>query len=390
MAKRGQGEGTISKRPDGTWWARITVGRDENGKQKRKAFYGKTRKEVQEKLTAALNDINNNTYIEPSKMTLEQWFIIWMRDYRAQFVKPDTYRNNEYCIKNYINPVLGKFALKDIRRDMAQKLMTDMAEKGFSRSRISDVCFTLHMALDVAVDSELIAKNPAERLKLPPKVKKEARVLNVEEQEMILNSLSEYRYGDALELIFYTGLRIGEVLALTWDDIDFENQILSVSKTQSTWSVQSDGSTKFQIGFGTPKSKAGVRKIPLIPEAMQLLQARKHKQEQELLASNCQNIYNLVFCNTVGKFVDKYSVYKSLELACKKIGIEGVHPHTLRHTFATRGLEQGLPLKVMQELLGHSSLSMTADIYTHVLPETKRASILKLSRVYGESKGRAE
>ncbi|WP_320998623.1 N-terminal phage integrase SAM-like domain-containing protein, partial [Hungatella effluvii] len=210
MAKRGQGEGTISKRPDGTWWARITVGRTPDGKQKRKAFYGKSRKEVQEKLTAALNDINKDNYIDPSKMTLEQWLTIWMRDYRAQYVKPETYVNNESCIRKHIIPVLGKVALKDIRRDMPQKIITDMVAEGYGHSRISDVYLVLHMALNVAVDNGLITKSPAERLKLPPKKKQEARVLTVEEQEKVIEKLRESTSGDYLELILYTGLRIGD------------------------------------------------------------------------------------------------------------------------------------------------------------------------------------
>ena len=121
MAKRGQGEGSISKRPDGTWWARITVGKTPDGKQKRKAFYGKTRKEVQEKLTAALNDINNNTYIEPSKITVEQWMYIWLRDYKKNSVKPKTYAAYEAHIRNHIAPDLGGYKLASLRNDMVQR-----------------------------------------------------------------------------------------------------------------------------------------------------------------------------------------------------------------------------------------------------------------------------
>jgi len=385
MAKRGQGEGTISKRPDGTWWARITVGRTPDGKQKRKAFYGKTRKEVQEKLTAALNDINTDSYIDPSKMTLEQWFVIWLRDYRAQYVKPETYVGNKVCIENHIVPVLGKVPLKDIRRDMAQKLITDLAAKGYSHSRISDIYFTMRMALGVAADSGLILKNPVERLKLPPKEKQEARVLTVEEQERVVEKLKECPYGDMLELVLYTGMRIGEVLALTWEDIDFEGKMLSVNKALSKWTILPDGNAKIQLGFGTPKSKSGFRKIPLIPEAVELLEVAKERQEKQLAIVEYKNIYNLVFFNSKGGFLDRYAAYRVLQSASEKAGVQGIHPHTLRHTFATRGLEQGIPLKIMQEILGHSSIKMTADIYTHVLPDAKTDSMMKLSKVKEES-----
>lgn len=385
MAKRGQGEGTISKRPDGTWWARITVGRTPDGKQKRKAFYGKTRKEVQEKLTAAASDLYAGTYIEPSKMTLEQWFVIWMRDYRKQFVKPDTYRNNAFAINKYLNPILGRVALKDIRRDMCQKIMSDLAAKGLSRSRISDICFTLHMALDVAVDNEMIVKNPAERLKLPPHQKKEARVLTPDEQERLIKELRNCRRGDLFEFILYTGLRIGEAVAITWDDIDLDNAILDINKTQIVWSVDADGSTKYQPGYGSPKSKAGIRKIPLIPEAIDIIESLR-KEREDLERQGIIPSSNTIFLNTRGGAFIKTGAYDILRKATATAGIEGVHPHTLRHTFATRGLEHGIELKVMQELLGHSTLSMTADIYTHVLQESKKDSIMKLSKKGNENR----
>ena len=129
MAKRGQGEGSISKRPDGTWWARITVGKTPDGKQKRKAFYGKTRKEVQEKLTAALNDINNNTYIEPSKMTLASWMDIWLKEYKST-VKPSTFIMRHSANQKYISMILGQYKLKDLRRDHIQTFVNDLSGMG--------------------------------------------------------------------------------------------------------------------------------------------------------------------------------------------------------------------------------------------------------------------
>ena len=107
MAKRGQGEGTISQRPDGTWWARITLGKDADGKQKRKAFYGKTRKEVQQKLTAALSEVNKDSYVEPSKMTVGKWMETWLQEYKKNSVKKRTYMNLEGCFRLYINPQLA-------------------------------------------------------------------------------------------------------------------------------------------------------------------------------------------------------------------------------------------------------------------------------------------
>ena len=186
MAKRGQGEGSISKRPDGTWWARITVGKTPDGKQKRKAFYGKTRKEVQEKLTAALNDINNNTYIEPSKMTVEQWMYIWLRDYKKASVKPKTYAAYEAHVRNHIAPDLGNYTLATLRNDMVQRFVNGLADKGLKSLTIERIVGTLKTALIQAVDNDLIAKSPATRIKMPLKQERTPRVLTVEEQNIFM------------------------------------------------------------------------------------------------------------------------------------------------------------------------------------------------------------
>jgi len=123
--KRGNGEGSISKRPDGTWWARITIGVDKNGKQKRKAFYGKTRQEVQKKMTSALNDINLNIYTEPSKLTLEMWLNTWLNEYALNSIKQSTRVSYETFISKHINPIIGKIKLQNLRPDIIQKFYND-------------------------------------------------------------------------------------------------------------------------------------------------------------------------------------------------------------------------------------------------------------------------
>lgn len=380
MAKRGQGEGSISKRPDGTWWARITIGKTPDGKQKRKAFYGKTRKEVQEKLTAALNDINNNTYIEPSKMTVEQWMYTWLRDYKRNSVKPKTYAAYEAHVRNHIAPDLGNYTLASLRNDMVQRFVNGLADKDLKSITIERIVGTLKTALIQAVDNDLIVKNPAARIKMPLEQEHTPRVLTIEEQKKFVDAAKGHRNGEIFLLILGTGLRIGEALALTWDDIDFENHILSVNRTQVEYCDHIDGKTIYHRGYSSPKTKAGKRTIPLIPSMVDLLLQIKELREQE--KAKFKAAYQdsgLLFCNYYGVSLNYSAISDKMRDICKESGLEGVHPHTLRHTFATRGLENGIDLKVMQELLGHSSIKMTADLYTHVLPETKKSSMMKLA-----------
>lgn len=379
MAKRGQGEGTISKRPDGTWWARITIGRDENGKQKRKAFYGKTRKEVQEKLTAALNEVQMGTYIEPSNMTLESWLYTWLKEYKKNSVKASTYESYYRIIKSRLAPSLGHYSIKDLRNDMIQRYINQLTEDGLNARTVEYTHRVLKMALEQAADNELIIKNPAGKIILPRKVTKEARVLTVEEQDKFIKASKSYRNGEIFILILATGLRIGEALALTWDDVDFYGQVLNIDKTQSEVSVGSDGKVQRTINYTSPKTVAGRRKIPLIPKAIQILCEVKFKQDEE--KKKFKEAYidnNLVFCTKLGTPYHESDMARCIRCISKLAGLEGVHPHALRHTFATRGLENGVDIKIMQSLLGHSKISMTADLYTHVLPDQKKDSMMKM------------
>lgn len=380
MAKRGQGEGSISRRPDGTWWARITIGKTPDGKQKRKAFYGKTRKEVKEKLTAALNDINNNSYIEPSKMTVKQWMYIWLKDYKKPSVKPKTYAAYEAHVRNHIVPELGNYTLSSLRNDMVQRFINGLAEKGLKSLTIERIVGTLKAALIQAVDNGLLAKSPAARVKMPLPQERTPRVLTVHEQELFMEAAKTHRNGEIFLLILGTGLRIGEALALTWNDIDFDNCILSVNRTQIEYCDHINGETIYHRTYSSPKTKTSKRKIPLIPVLITMLLDLKAQREAE--KEKFKDVYqdnDLIFCNYYGVSLNYTAISKKIRSICKTTGLEGVHPHTLRHTFATRGLENGIELKVMQELLGHSSIKMTADIYTHVLIETKQNSIMKLA-----------
>lgn len=372
--KRGQGEGSISQRPDGTWWARITLGKDEDGKQKRKAFYGKTRKEVQQKLTAALNDVNNDTFIDPTNMTVAQWLDVWMREYKQKSIKVSSYANYMNVIKYNILPALGTRKLKDLRQFDIQKMVNDLSNKGLCRGYIERSHIVMNQALKQAVANELISKNVAQGVKIPREDKKhERRVLTPEEQERFVAKAKTSYSGEVFIFALATGMRIGEILALTWDDIDFDDGIVSVNKTLVCTEDYNMTEPKYTYLINSPKTVSGYRTIPLLPEIKNMLVDIREARRLRQFDDN-----NLVFCNQKGRSFIFSSIRRTLRRLGDSVGIERLTPHCLRHTFATRGLENGIPLRVMQELLGHASLSMTADLYTHVLPDTKKGSIMKL------------
>ncbi len=215
MAKRGSGEGTISKRPDGTWWARITVGYNDEGKQKRKAFYGKTRKEVSDQLKDAIRGMDNGACIAPSKITVEGWIRAWMKEYKKRSLKASSYSRMYEAATSWIQPHLGQHKLKDLSPIIVQRFINDMDDSGLATGTITKVHGILKAALAKAVDNGLIAKNAAQEVQLPRKGKKEIRVLSPDEQNRFIEAAKNSYLGDLFILMLATGLRIGEAIALT-------------------------------------------------------------------------------------------------------------------------------------------------------------------------------
>lgn len=403
MAVRGQGEGSISRRPDGTWWARLTVGKDENGKQKRKAFYGKTRREVQEKLNATLTEINQGIYIEPSNISLEDWILTWMNDYKKNALKPTSYSAYTGWVNKYIIPHLGRYPLKDIRPDMVQSFVTKLVKEELAYGSIATIIQLLTGCLKQAEKNELIRCNPAINVILPPPSKKKREALTKEEQKAFMAEAEQSYHGDVFLLILSTGLRLGEAMALKWEDIDFEKSILHVRRTQVKYFDYERTESKIVITTGVPKTKCSQRAIPLTSTVLDMLkgihnrhincggdwtvaadrhgpssrgQSTQFKPKQRNPEGEAEGF---VFCSIYGEMLKHDTLLSNFRSILHRCEIQKPYtPHCLRHTFATRGLESGIPLKVMQELLGHTSIKMTADLYTHVLPDTKRDAIMRL------------
>jgi len=374
--KRGQNEGTIAKRPDGTWWARITVGKDAQGRQKRKAFYGKTRREVIHKMTTALSELNHGSFVEPSKITVNEWLDFWLANYKAQAVKPTTLTIYTSRADNHIRPAIGSLRLQDLRTETIQAMINELTKR-FAPETVKGVSITLHAALEQARKNNLTSANCASGIVLPKASKTRVLAFTLEEQRRFAEVAKSAYMGNMFLLGLGTGLRIGELIALTWKDIDLENSILRVNQTLNIVKVHESGGQKWIKTFGTPKTASSVRSIPLLPYISDLLKSIKGYQENAK-RNKTYDDNNLVFATKCGKPLDPRNMQRAFHSVCARAGISGFHIHSLRHTFATRGLEQGIELRVLQDLLGHSTIKITADLYTHVLPDLKKGSIMKL------------
>ena len=384
--KRGAGEGSICKRKNGTWQGAVTIGRDRNGKQRRRYFYGKTRGEVNKKLTQAISELNNGTFIDnATNPTMKMWLHTWLWEYKKNCIKATTFEQYETILRVHAIPAVGDIQVSDLKPHHLQKLYNDMYENGISSRTIQILNTVLHGALKQAVKNNLAGRNVTEAVSLPKSSRREMRVLTLEEQKKFMKVLSNDRMGNMYLFGLFTGLRRGELLALKWSDIDTERNVIKVERALSRVRDYSDSPNKTKLVIEEPKTAKSRRIIPIFDFLKEILGNQKKQQIQD--RKNSYNMYqdnDIIFATELGMMIDPGNFSRKFYKLIKEAGLPHANPHCLRHTFATRGLESGIDLKTMQELLGHSSILVTGDTYTHVLLDKKRNEIDKLNKLASE------
>lgn len=254
MSNRSNGEGSIRKRKDGLWEARYTIGRDAEGKLIRRSIYSKTRAEVNKKLTKILNTINSGTFVEPTKMTVSDWMNTWLKEYKYPSVKLSTYSSYNHTFKYYIEPAIGHMLLKNLRPDHVQHMLNDLKKKDYSSRTIKYTNVVLRGALNQALINNLVVRNVCEAIQIPKgKVKKDIRVLSKEEQKTFLEAIKGEYYEVAFLLTLATGLRRGELLALTWENVNLKENTIKVTQTMSR--LKDPEKEKSSLVFTSPKTK---------------------------------------------------------------------------------------------------------------------------------------
>lgn len=386
--RRGRGEGTIYKRPDGTWVGQITIGYDPvTGKVKRKSFYGKTRKEVADKMAQALQAVKDGTYIEPTQTTLGEWLDKWMTSYKKGQIKPSTYENYEIVINTHIKPALGNIPMAKLQAHMLQNFYNEKLESGradgkggLSTRMVRYIHTIIREALQQAVKEGLLIRNVADAT-TPPTVKnKQMRPLTEEELLAFFDAAKDDRLFAAYVLAATTGLRRGELLGLCWDCVDLEKGIITVKRELMNLK---DGLVLEE----TTKSKSGRRSVVLTDDAIRELKAHKRRQAQEkLLMGEAYQEHGLVFCKEDGTPLDPSWFTKHFQALLKKAGLPRIRFHDLRHTHATLLLARGVHPKIVQERLGHSSITMTLDLYSHLVPGLQEAAAATLNGLLSKEK----
>ncbi len=372
MTRRGHGEGSIYQRSDGRWVASISL---EGGK--RKTFYGKTRKEVQEQLKTALYEQQQGKLLTARRQTVGQFLTHWLEDVHKPAVRVRTYVRYEMQLRRHILPALGGMQLAKLTVQHVQKFYAQMLQKGLSPQSVRLLHAMLHKAFDYAVHVDLLPRNICDHVSLPRIEKRETRALSLEQALRLLETARGHRMEALFVLALVTGMRRGEIVALKWSDVNLTEGVISVQRSL----VELKGG----IIESKPKSSRGYRSIILPPFALEAL--KKHRERQQLMRREAlqwqENDY--VFCTSHGTPFAAANLRTAFKALLAKAELPDIRFHDLRHSVATLLLELGTHPKIVQELLGHENIGMTMDIYSHVMPTMQKEAMARLDALLGGS-----
>lgn len=360
----------ITMRKDGRYMARFMY------KGQKYVLYNTNLEQLQTAIEDLRYEVRHGIYEKEQNLTVDAWFHIWMDEYKLRQVKATTCRVYSTTYTVHIKPYIGEQKLKDIRPLHLQQILNTESEKA-KQQTLSGIHIVMNMLFKQAYKNGIIRQNPAERTTLPQFHEDiERRVMTKEEQQTFLKYAKQSAYGELFEIALSTGLRNGELRALEWQDIDFDNRIIHVKGTLSY--------LKGEYYKSTPKSRSSKRDIPMIDNVYQILESRKKTCPERSSGSHPEDF---VFTTGAGNPLPANSLLYYMNRIQDEIGKDfpdwkPIHPHTLRHTFATRAIEGGMEPQTLKVILGHSSLSMTMDLYSHVLPDTKAEQMQKIADMF--------
>lgn len=378
----------FTQRQDGRYECKVTL----NGK--RRTFYDKKLSDLRKTVNDAKYESEHGICSSNrERLTLDDWHKIWRETYKVGHIKGSTLQKYDENYNVHIKDYLGEILLQDIKPTMVQNFINHLDKKGLATGTIKYIRAILSNIYEVAVQNDLLVKNPCQHLQIPKKPQKVKQALTQEEQSRFLQ---ESKLHSSYYPIFFTalstGMRVNEILALTWDDVNFKQGTISINKTLVVLNKKH--------AFQAPKTVSSKRVIPLKSELKTLLATQKINQNnfktnhpERWKPLNLECFDNLIFTSKNGtpinytdsnigikRIVDRINNTEKILSKEKKTErfMEYFSMHTLRHTFATRCFEEGIEPKIVQEILGHSNIAMTMDIYTHASKAIIKDAIEKI------------
>lgn len=378
MGRRKNGTGGVSYRKDGRWEARVVIGYDEKGLPKTKNVLAHTKGECLQKLKALKETLSVEEKPKYGEnMTFGEWIDFWFREFCSPRLKDSTKQTYGYRIYQQIIPNIGQIPLKELKTSDLQAfyaylktdgrlLRREQNGDGVSDSHVRAIHAHCNAALKKALEEGLIFKNPAAECKLPPKRYAEMKVLTHEEMHRMLVQAKAEGLFELFFLDLSTGLRRGEVLGLQWDDVDFDKKELHIKRQVTR--------VEGKLTVSAPKTKRSARPVPLSDLTLYVLFEYKKSATSKWLFPSPLNPDNPR---------EPSACRKRLSKILERAGCKHVRFHDLRHTFATMALENGIDIKTLAEILGHTTVATTINTYTHSTAEMQAAAAKCIDRVIG-------
>lgn len=377
--KRGNGEGSIYPVRDkngrvkgyrGSYWVHTADG------PKRRYISGRRREDVRDELANALSDRLGGLVFDAGAMTVGDYLDRWMKDVEGT-VRESTHQRYGYAVGPHLKPALGKIKLKDLGPAQVRWFYRDRLDSGLAPASVHKLHVVLHKALKAAVADGLIPRNVTAGIKLPKLSREEIDPLSREESRCLLEAAKGERLEALYVLALHTGMRQGEILALKWDNVDLEAGTLRVRRTLTK--------TGKVYAIGEPKTRNSRRVIRLTAAAVGALRTHLSRQLEEM--ERMGSLYQpggLVFATEAGTIINPSNLRnRSLKPLLKAAGLRPVRFHDLRHTCATLLLSKNVNPKIVSEMLGHASVSITLDVYSHLMPDMQE----KAAKALGEALG---
>ena len=387
-ARREYGSGSVSQRSDGTWTARFVIGTNDNGKPKVKAFYGKSEREVRRKLNDFKKEFYKNGSTAVQKVTVKQFMSKWFAENKRNSLKPKSFDRLEQTLEYQVYPTIGHLQIGSLQSDDVQAMVNKLKDDGYSYSTVKKAYDAVNDCFRTAVIQHTVVFNPALGVTIPAKklfgtaqirYHEEAAVKKICDAAMSVysNGKRVYRLGDAIILDLNTGLRLAELASLKWDDIDFENKVLFVTSTRVIVKDRTPDALHKYITLeqDSGKSENSEREVTLNDEAISALERLKEitGQYQYVLSTRDGAAISL-------RYLDR--LYRKIEVAAGLPEEQIYGMHSLRHTFATTLFTNGVDIKTISELLGHSDIAITYNTYVHIIKKLKRDAVYSINKAH--------
>lgn len=390
--RRDNGEGCIYReKRSGKWLGKFQIGYTSKGERKYKFCSGKTSKEVKLKMKELKAQFDQGIDVSNRAIKVGDYFDDWYSRFAIYNVTTSTRQNYEMIIRRHIKPYLGHIQLFELTSRDIQDFYNYLLHSGridgrggLSPKTVENIHLVVSSGINHALKQGLLIRNPLLAVSLKRGTRPEIEIFTKEEQRLLIEECKNHHYGIAVKFAIFTGLRRGELLGLTWDCVDFEDKTVRINKQVQRNKNFTNKDSKTLLGFvKDTKTKKSRRTISVLPQMLDELKELKERQAgyKKMLGDNYKP-HNLVFCREDGEFADPETFKSAYERILKIKKLPKRTLHALRHTFATRALEQGMNIKTLSRLMGHANIQITLDTYSHVLPEFEKLEVLKLGALY--------